>query len=64
MQPMDKNSTRFLHYCDILTNNTDLIADLWGFDQQFQQVFAGLDLVCFIPDENVVTRLISNINGK
>ena len=64
MKPMDENSTQFLQYRDIIIDDIDLISNAWGFDQQFSQVFAVLDLICNEPDENMVSRLISDINGK
>ncbi len=61
MMPMDKTSTPFLSYHDIITDEIDLFEDAWGFCSEFSDVTTLLQLVQPFPEYKLIDRLIDKI---
>jgi hypothetical protein len=61
MMPMGLNSTHFLSYREISTENIDLFDDAWGFYQEFKTVFDLLGHLNPEPDKRLTRRLIKRI---
>ncbi|MBS0011323.1 MAG: hypothetical protein KFF49_07925 [Bacteroidales bacterium] len=55
---MDKNSTRFLHYCQIDTSTTDLLSDAFGFEYCFPALIPGSAGIKMVPDERIMCKLM------
>jgi len=66
MTPMDLNSTRFVSYHDINVEDTDLIEDAWGFNNDFRDVISFLRMFRIEPEEGLTKKLIDKIraNGR
>jgi hypothetical protein len=61
MKPMGLNSTPFLSYHEIKTDDTDLFDDAWGFYPQFSDVINVLKQVNPVPGKRLTRRLIAKI---
>jgi hypothetical protein len=61
MKPMGLNSTPFLFYRDIKTDEIDLFEDAWGFYHQFSDVIGVLKQVKPAPGKRLTRRLIEKI---
>ncbi|MBN1107871.1 MAG: hypothetical protein JXR66_10085 [Bacteroidales bacterium] len=55
---MDLNSTPFLSYRDIHTENTDLIGDAFGIYAQYDDVFAMLNVLKPEPSKRLTSRVL------
>jgi len=64
MKPMGLNSTPFISYHDINTNETDLYGDAWGFDYQFHDVVSLLHQVQAVPGKRLIRRLIEQVRQQ
>jgi hypothetical protein len=58
---MGLNSTPFLSYHEIKTDDTDLFDDAWGFYPQFSDVINVLKQVNPVPGKRLTRRLIAKI---
>lgn len=58
---MGLNSTHFLTYHAIKTEEIDLIEDAFGLYQQFDDVIGYLKQVKPLPDKRLTRRLIARI---
>jgi len=58
---MGLNSTPFLLYRDIKTDEIDLFEDAWGFYNQFSDVIGVLKQVKPVPGKRLSRRLIKTI---
>jgi hypothetical protein len=56
--PMGLNSTPFISYHQINTENTDLISDAYGFDTEFTDVVNLLDEYEPLPEDELISSLI------
>lgn len=61
---MDLNSTPFLSYRQIKTDNVDLIEDAFGIDCQFSDVIGILNQVKPVLGKRLTSRLIRNIRKQ
>jgi hypothetical protein len=61
MKPMGLNSTQFLSYHDIRTENIDLVEDAFGFDYEFCDVIALLGILKPVPEKRLTKSLIERI---
>jgi len=64
MTPMVLNSTPFLSYREIKTDNIDLFADAFGIYAQFNDVIGILDLVKPVPGKRFIRRVAHNVKRK
>jgi hypothetical protein len=64
MEPMEKNSTRFIKYHEILVNKTDLVDDAMGFTTEFHDVYKILDQIDFCIDKHLNYRLMKCIRNE
>jgi len=64
MKPMGLNSTPFLSYHDIRTENIDLIEDAFGLNSEFSDVISLLGLVKTFPGRRLTKNLIEKIRKK
>ena len=64
MKPMGLNSTQFLSYHDIRTENIDLIEDAFGLTSEFSDVIALLGKVKTIPGRRLTKSLIEKVRKK
>jgi hypothetical protein len=64
MTPMDLNSTPFLSYREIKTDETDLFEDAFGFYAQFHDVIDVLKQVKPVPAKRLSRRLIARIRKQ
>lgn len=64
MKPMGLNSTQFISYHDIRTENIDLIEDAFGLNSEFHDVIAILGKIKFVPGERLTKSLIKKIRKK
>lgn len=62
--PMGLNSTPFLSYHDIITENIDLIEDAFGLRDEFHDVIALLGEVKPVPGRRLTKSLIQKIRKK
>jgi hypothetical protein len=62
--PMGLNSTPFLSYHDIRTENIDLIEDAFGIGSEFHDVIALLETVKTDPGKRLTKSLIKKIRKK
>jgi len=62
--PMGLNSTPFLSYHDIRTENIDLIEDAFGIDSEFHDVIAILGTLKTDPGKRLTKTLIQKIRKK
>ncbi len=58
---MGLNSTPFISYCEIKTENTDLIADAFGLENEFDDVLGFLGEPMAQPDDELVSSLIEHM---
>jgi len=61
MMPMDENFTRFLHFYDIDTSKTDLIADAYGLDCCLNSMMPDFDSISEQPDDKIMSKLLLDI---
>jgi hypothetical protein len=64
MKPMDLTSTPLLSYCDIRTENIDLVEDAYGLVADFHDVIAVLTTIKPVPGRNLTKSLIKMIRKK
>ena len=64
MTPMGLNSTPFLSYREINTDETDLFEDAFGFYPQFSDVIDVLKQVKPVPAKRLTRRLIEKIRKR
>ncbi len=64
MKPMGLNSTPFIKYRNIKTNEIDLFEDAWGLNSQFYDVIELLRQIEPIPGKRLTKRLISKIRKQ
>jgi len=64
MKPMGLNSTPFLSYHEINTDNTDLFDDAWGFSSEFRDVIDILKFLDPVPDNRLTKQLIRRIRQQ
>ena len=64
--PMGLTSTHFISYHEINVENTDIIEDAWGLNNDFHDVITLLRMFRIEPDECVTNKLIDKIraNGR
>jgi hypothetical protein len=58
---MGLNSTPFISYHQINTENTDLISDAYGFDTEFTDVVSLLDEYEPLPEDEMIRSLIEHM---
>jgi hypothetical protein len=58
MLPMGYNSTPFLSYRDINTDNSDLIGDAFGIYEQFDDVISLLNQLKPVPCKRLTDKVI------
>lgn len=61
MKPMEKLSTQFISYHEIILKDVDLIEDAWGLKAQFCDVIDLLRIVKAVPEREMTDRLIARI---
>jgi hypothetical protein len=61
MLPMVFNFTHFISYHDIRVNTIDLLADAWGFNNDFSDVIDLLGSLDAIPEQELTEKLIRRI---
>jgi len=61
---MGLNSTRFVSYHEIKTENCDLIEDAFGLNSQFFDVIELLLIVNPVPDDDLTEKLIRKIRKQ
>ncbi|MGQ9620846.1 MAG: hypothetical protein ACUVTX_07680 [Bacteroidales bacterium] len=61
---MNLNSTHFIKYSDIDSNDTDLFDDAYGFNSEFNDVISFLKTIDPEPESEITSRLIELITGK
>jgi hypothetical protein len=61
MKPMGLNSTPFLSFHEIKTDEIDLFDDAWGFYPQFNDVIDILKHLEPAPGRRLMRRLITKI---
>jgi hypothetical protein len=59
--PMGLNSTRFISYQEIYTEDCDLIEDAFGLNTKFLDVIDLLRIVNPVPDRDLTEKLIRKI---
>ncbi len=64
MKPMGINSTQFLSYYDIRTENIDIIEDAFGLNSEFSDVIALLGKVKAVPGRRLTKALIEKVRKK
>jgi len=64
MKPMGLNSTQFLSYYDIRTENIDIIEDAFGLNSEFSDVIALLGKVKAVPGRRLTKALIEKVRKK
>ncbi len=64
MKPMGLNSTQFLSYHDIRTENIDIIEDAFGLNSEFSDVIALLGKVKAVPGRRLTKALIEKVRKK
>jgi hypothetical protein len=64
MKPMDLTSTPFLSYCDIRTENVDLIEDAYGLAADFHDVIDFLATLKSVPGKNLTKSVINMVRKK
>lgn len=64
MTPMGLNSTHFLSYRDIKTDEIDLFEDAFGLSPQFCDVIDVLKQVKPVPGKRLTRRLIAKIRKQ
>ena len=62
--PMGLNSTPFLSYHDIRTEDIDLIEDAFGLSAEFHDVIALLGEIKSVPGKRLTKSLIQKIRKK
>lgn len=62
--PMGINSTPFLSYRDIRTEDIDLIEDAFGIRAEFHDVIALLGTIKSVPGNRLTKSLIQKIRKK
>jgi hypothetical protein len=63
-KPMGLNSTPFLSYPEILTEDIDIYDDAWGFYPQFHDVIDILKQVKPVPGKRLTDKLIKRIRKE
>ena len=63
MMPLDKNSTRFIAYCEINNADIDLHADAYGFDYSCNKILSGFSKVIKKPDDRLISKLLLDIDN-
>lgn len=58
---MDYTSTPFISYSDIDTGEIELYEDAWGFNSEFCDVKAALNIIKTDVEDKLVNRLIEKI---
>jgi hypothetical protein len=61
---MDLNSTPFVKYQEIRTDDTDIYDDAWGFSTDFSDVFNFLGKINYSPASEMGERLIETITAR
>ncbi len=61
MMPMDENFTRFLHFYDIDTSKTDIIADAYGLECILDSLMTDFDCIIEQPDDKLISKLLLDI---
>lgn len=61
---MGLNSTPFLSYQAIQTENIDIFDDAWGFSSEFNDVISLLDKVKPVAGKRLTKRLIERIRQE
>jgi len=61
MKPMDLNSTHFLSFHEIRTEDIDLIEDAFGLCSEFIDVIAFLGMIKSVPGNRLTSSLIQKI---
>jgi hypothetical protein len=61
MKPMGLNSTHFISYRDIKTENIDLYEDAWGLSSEYYDVIDLLTLAKPEPSKRLTKKLIEKI---
>jgi hypothetical protein len=63
IMPMGLNSTRFISYHEINTDDCDLIEDAFGLNARFHDVIDLIRIVKPVPDDDVTEKLIRKIRN-
>ncbi len=58
---MGLNSTPFISYHQINTENIDLICDVYGFNREFSDVFDLLGEYEPLPEDDLISSLIEHV---
>jgi hypothetical protein len=61
MVPMALSSTHFISYHDLRINETDLLADAWGFNTDFHDVIDILGSADIKAGQELTDKLIRKI---
>ena len=64
MKPMGLNSTQFISYQEIRTEDIDLIEDAFGFCSEFNDVIALLEELKAVPGKRLTKSLIQKVRKK
>jgi hypothetical protein len=64
MKPMGFNSTPFLAYRSIRTEDIDLIEDAFGLYSEFDDVIAVLGILKIEPGKRLTNSLIKKVRKK
>jgi hypothetical protein len=62
--PMGLNSTPFLSYHEIRTEDIDLIEDAFGLSAEFHDVIALLGEIKLVPGRRLTKSLIQKVRKK
>jgi hypothetical protein len=62
--PMGLTSTQFISYHEIKVDDTDLIEDAWGINNEFNDVISLLRMFRIEPGELIVKKLIDRIRSN
>ncbi len=64
MKPMGSNSTPFISYNDIRTDEIDIIEDAFGLNSEFYDVITLLKLIKSAPRKSLTATLINRIRKQ
>jgi len=56
---MDRNSTPFLLFEDIVVSNIDLVADAFNIDTQLEVLLGHSETDYYEPDDGLISRIIA-----
>lgn len=62
--PMGLTSTHFVSYNEINVDETDLIDDAWGFNNDFHDVISLLRMFRIEPGDELTKKLIDKIKAN